>query len=139
MPVIEHRLTDVRWRLFGQSRPLVGEILGKLPQVVVRQIGEQIVHRRVLAPARFEGFQLVMEISCRLTRKSREIGVVRALPFHTVARGTGLNALRHVIRIGLGFLGRGHACSQEEKTACQEGLSYEHYVSSGAQTTGEKS
>ena len=113
----------------SQGRTLVGKIFRKLSQIIIGQIGEQIVHRRIFAPAGFEGFQLVVEISGRLARKPREIGVVRALPFNAMAGRAGLDALRHIGRIGSGFLGRGKTCAQEEKTACQEGLSYGHYVS----------
>jgi len=110
VPVIKHCCTGIRWRLLGKRRPLIGEICRELPQIVVRQEREEIVHWRIFPPARFERFQLVVEISGGLARKPWEIRIVRALSLLPVTGCAGLDTVGHVGRIGL--LRRRH-CAEE--------------------------
>ena len=62
------------------------------------RILQQIVHRRIFAPAASEGEQLVVEISGRLAGEPREIDVAGAFALVAVTRRARLHARRHRVR-----------------------------------------
>ena len=63
---LEHALADSGNSRRWQRRPLCGEIFSDLFQIVFGKIGEQVIHRRVVALPGVESMKLVREIAGRL-------------------------------------------------------------------------
>lgn len=77
---------------------LAREIIGDVLEIRVGEEFEQIVHRRVFAPAVLEGDKLVVEIAGGLARKTREIDVGASSALIAMAGRARLNPRRH--RVG---------------------------------------
>ena len=78
-----------------ELRTLLRVVLGDLPQVSVRKIRDEVIHRRVTALAVAKRDELVVEITGRLAGDAREIIVARALPALAVTGGATLDAGLH--------------------------------------------
>jgi hypothetical protein len=92
-----------RRRLIG--RMLRGKVLRDFRKILIRQIGQQVIHRRIMTPSIFEGFELVVEIAGRFAGETREIDVLGAFALCAVARRAGKCAGRHRVRGTLRHLG----------------------------------
>src|SRR5580692_2015306 len=77
---------------------LAREIIGDVLQIRVGEEFEQIVHRRVFAPAVLEGDKLVIEIPGGLARKTREVDVAGPPTVIAMAGRARLDPRRH--RVG---------------------------------------
>ena len=121
-----------------RRRALLCEVLGDLPQIRVGQIGDEVIHRRVLALAVAKRDQLVVEIGGGLARDAREVSVAGALPALAVARDAALDARLHRIDRLEGWNGlilgqrRHHATrgKQCERT-CRRRKTLRHHVEPG--------
>jgi hypothetical protein len=83
---------------------LAGKIFRHRLQIGIGQKLQQIVHRRVFAPAAAEGEQLVVEVTGRLARKAREIDVAGTFALVAVTGRARLHPRRHGIRRLVGRL-----------------------------------
>ena len=79
-----------------------GKVFRHLLQIRVRKKLQEIVHRRVFAPAVRERHELIVEIAGGLARKPREIDVAGALALRAMTGRAGQHARSH--RIGRAFL-----------------------------------
>ena len=77
---------------------LCGEIFRDLLQVVIGEIGEQVVHRREVPAPGVESMKLVHKIAGGLPRKARKVGVVRPFAHRAVTWGAGHYARFHRVR-----------------------------------------
>jgi hypothetical protein len=73
-------------------------ILRHFLQILIRQIRQQVIHRRIFAAAFAEGDQLVIEIAGRLTRKSGEINIADTASLLTMTGHAGAQTFLDGIR-----------------------------------------
>ena len=78
---------------------MVPEILGKLSEIVVGEIGEEVVHRGVLASTTLERRELVVEVAGGLACEAGEIEVASSFTLDSVTGCAGLDSVSHVRRI----------------------------------------
>ncbi|CAM2151868.1 hypothetical protein PT2222_270038 [Paraburkholderia tropica] len=115
----ERAVADRGFRGRRVGRPLLREVRGDLVQVIVGEIGDQIIHRRVLAATLAKIHQLVVEVLGRFAGETREVVVVGALTVRAVARRAALHARFDRVG-GFGLRGLGGSGAEDSGRAEQQ-------------------
>jgi hypothetical protein len=108
---------------------LAGKIFRHRLQIRIGQKFQQVVHRRIFAPAAAEGEELIVEVAGRLAGKTRKIDVAGAFTLVAMTGRAGFHPRRHGIRRLVGRLrGRAIKGGKGGNGDCQCNSASEHAV-----------